>query len=251
MPRSFFLTASLLCLSLWSFGCGGAQPAPGPEAAGPGTQAPAATSEAPVVSAPTSLVVGPGSITPDAADTALSPPSASDLARYTSDIPGEGGLNASLKTDLGTIRCALYPEQAPVTVANFVGLARGLKAWKDPASGEVKVGTPLYAGTMFHRVIPKFMIQGGDPLGTGTGGPGYQFGDEFAPELRHDKPGRLSMANSGPGTNGSQFFVTEVATPHLDGKHTIFGQCDNEKLVRLITSSSDIKVKLLEVGFYR
>jgi peptidyl-prolyl cis-trans isomerase A (cyclophilin A) len=108
-------------------------------------------------------------------------------------------------------------------VANFVGLATGTRAWSDPGSGQ-QVKRPLYDGTIFHRVIPNFMIQGGDPLGIGSGGPGFRFADEFHAELRHDKPGILSMANAGPNTNGSQFFITHRATPWLDGKHSVFGE---------------------------
>ncbi|MDP9268837.1 MAG: peptidylprolyl isomerase [Acidobacteriota bacterium] len=120
----------------------------------------------------------------------------------------------------------LFPDKAPKTVANFVGLAQGTKDWKNPMTGTAKHGVPLYTGTIFHRVIPNFMIQGGDPIGNGTGSPGYTFEDEFTPTLKFDRPGRLAMANSGPNTNGSQFFITEVPTPHLNMKHTIFGQCD-------------------------
>ncbi|MFD0683905.1 peptidylprolyl isomerase [Actinomadura fibrosa] len=132
---------------------------------------------------------------------------------------------ATLNTSLGKIVIQLYPEQAPETVANFVDLAEGNRTWHDPNTGQ-KTDAPLYNGTIFHRVIPNFMIQGGDPLGTGTGGPGYQFKDEFHPDLRFNKPYLLAMANAGPGTNGSQFFITTNvgATQHLTGRHTIFGK---------------------------
>jgi peptidyl-prolyl cis-trans isomerase A (cyclophilin A) len=130
---------------------------------------------------------------------------------------------ATFKTSLGDIRVQLKPESAPKTVENFVGLATGKKEWTDPRSGE-KRSDSLYAGTVFHRVIPNFMIQGGDPLGTGTGGPGYKFEDETKGGPSFDKPGLLAMANAGPNTNGSQFFITEVPTPWLTGNHTIFGE---------------------------
>lgn len=130
---------------------------------------------------------------------------------------------ATFETNLGTFKVKLFDKEAPNTVANFVGLAEGTKEWTDPNTGK-KETKPLYPGTVFHRVIKNFMIQGGDPLGRGTGGPGYRFGDEFHPELRHSKPGMLSMANAGPGTNGSQFFITVVPTPWLDDKHSIFGE---------------------------
>lgn len=130
---------------------------------------------------------------------------------------------AIFETSMGTFKVQLFPDKAPKTVENFVGLAKGTKEWTDPKSGK-KEKKPLYNGTVFHRIIPDFMIQGGDPLGNGTGGPGYQFADEFSPDLKHSHPGFLSMANAGPGTNGSQFFVTVAATPWLDGKHTIFGE---------------------------
>lgn len=143
---------------------------------------------------------------------------------------------AIFDTTMGKMTCELFPDKAPKTVANFVGLANGTKDWKHPFTGKDMKGTPLYDGTTFHRVIPNFMIQGGDPIGNGTGDPGYRFDDEFSPDLRFDRPGRLAMANSGPSTNGSQFFITEVPTPHLNDRHTIFGQCDDASvdLVRRI-----------------
>ena len=124
----------------------------------------------------------------------------------------------------GEIKLELHPDKTPLTVANFVGLAEGTKE----LGGGAKSGTRFYDGLTFHRVIPDFMVQAGCPLGTGTGGPGYQFEDETTDELRHDTPGILSMANAGPGTNGSQFFITHVATPWLDGKHTVFGKVAGE-----------------------
>ncbi|RYF04436.1 MAG: peptidylprolyl isomerase [Deltaproteobacteria bacterium] len=131
-------------------------------------------------------------------------------------------VQADLHTSLGKVSVRLFAQQCPLTVGNFVALARGESSWTDPAGNTVK--KPLYDGTIFHRVIPDFMIQGGDPAGTGSGGPGYRFGDEIVAELSHSKPGILSMANAGPNTNGSQFFLTEAATPWLDGKHTVFGE---------------------------
>src|SRR5499425_2896246 len=136
------------------------------------------------------------------------------------------GLYAIFETNQGEITCELFPDKAPKTVANFRGLAEGTKEFTDDKTGQ-KTTRRFYDGLTFHRVIPKFMIQGGCPLGAGTGGPGYRFEDEFSKDLRFDRPGRLAMANSGPNTNGSQFFITEVPTPHLNGHHTIFGQCDD------------------------
>jgi peptidyl-prolyl cis-trans isomerase A (cyclophilin A) len=130
---------------------------------------------------------------------------------------------ATLHTTAGDIVVQLFPDQAPVTVQNFVGLAEGSKEWRNPANGQ-KSNEPLYNGTVFHRVIEGFMIQGGDPLGSGRGGPGYEFKDEFHPDLRFDRPYLLAMANAGPGTNGSQFFITVGPTPHLNRRHTIFGE---------------------------
>jgi peptidyl-prolyl cis-trans isomerase A (cyclophilin A) len=136
------------------------------------------------------------------------------------------GPTAVLDTSMGRITCRLFDKQAPQTVANFVGLADGTKDWTDPATREKEHGKPLYDGTTFHRVIPGFMAQGGDPLGTGLGDPGYYIQDEIDPSLMFNVPGRLAMANSGPNTDGSQFFVTEEILPDLNGHYTIFGECD-------------------------
>jgi peptidyl-prolyl cis-trans isomerase A (cyclophilin A) len=141
------------------------------------------------------------------------------------------GPTAVIDTTMGRLTCKLYDQQAPVTVANFIGLAEGTKDWTDPKTLKKVHNQPYYNGTTFHRVIPEFMIQGGDRMGTGAGDPGYFFQDEIDPSLPFDQPGRLAMANAGPGpsgggTNGSQFFITETPVPQLNGKHTIFGQCD-------------------------
>ena len=135
----------------------------------------------------------------------------------------ESGTYALFDTSEGSFTIRLFEKEAPNTVANFVGLAEGTKAWKDPATGKAGSG-PYYNGIVFHRVIDGFMIQGGDRLGTGTGGPGYNFADEFHPSLRHTRAGILSMANAGPNTNGSQFFITLGPTPHLDNRHSVFGE---------------------------
>ena len=132
-------------------------------------------------------------------------------------------LHAHFTTTEGAFSIRLFDEDAPKTVENFVGLAEGTKEWTDPKTRQ-KVTGRYYDGLIFHRVIEGFMIQGGDPLGTGTGGPGYMFGDEFSPKRRHDKSGILSMANAGPNTNGSQFFITLAPTPWLDNRHTVFGE---------------------------
>jgi peptidyl-prolyl cis-trans isomerase A (cyclophilin A) len=132
-------------------------------------------------------------------------------------------LIATLHTNHGPIVVRLFPDHAPKTVRNFVELAEGGREWTDPRTGRASTDR-LYDGTVFHRVIPDFMIQGGDPLGSGRGGPGYKFGDEIHPDLRFDRPYLLAMANAGPGTNGSQFFITVGPTAWLNGKHTIFGE---------------------------
>jgi peptidyl-prolyl cis-trans isomerase A (cyclophilin A) len=158
---------------------------------------------------------------------------------------------ATFQTSMGEIVVKLLPEKAPKTVANFVGLAEGTKEWTDPRTGQ-KSKARLYDATVFHRVIPEFMIQGGDPLGTGTGGPGYRFEDEIGPDNRFSKPGLLAMANAGPNTNGSQFFITEVPTPHLDRGHTIFGEVvKGGELVPKIARAGNGKVRLDKVVITR
>lgn len=165
-------------------------------------------------------------------------------------VPGDGKLHARFVTSMGDIECVLHEKDTPQTVNNFVALALGNVEWTKPDGTRTKV--PLYTGTLFHRVIPDFMIQGGCPRGTGTGGPGWQFRDECRPNLCHDGAGVLSMANAGPGTNGSQFFITEVATPWLDGKHTVFGKVTKGvDLVPKITRAGNGKVRLERVEIFR
>jgi peptidyl-prolyl cis-trans isomerase A (cyclophilin A) len=174
----------------------------------------------------------PPSTTPPAtppASTSQELPDSPDTQAHVSPQPT--GPTAVFDTSMGRITCKLFDKQAPKTVANFIGLAEGTKDWTDPVTHKKMRNKPLYNGTQFHRVIPEFMIQGGDPTATGMGDPGYMFEDEFDPSLNFDVPGRLAMANSGPNTNGSQFFITEVPTEHLNQKHTIFGQCDDSSLL--------------------
>jgi peptidyl-prolyl cis-trans isomerase A (cyclophilin A) len=168
---------------------------------------------------------------------------------------------AIINTTAGKMTCTLFPDKAPIGVENFIGLASGTKDWKNPVSGANKHGVPLYDGTIFHRVIPGFMIQGGDPAGNGSGDPGYKFKNEASPDLLFDRPGRLAYANSGPGTNGSQFFITEVATPHLNGGYTIFGQCDElsvalvKQIAHMATDPTNDKpfrpVKIIHISIVR
>jgi peptidyl-prolyl cis-trans isomerase A (cyclophilin A) len=145
----------------------------------------------------------------------------------TLGITASAETTATIDTTAGKLTCTLFPDKAPIGVANFIGLSNGTKDWTSPVSHAKKHGVPLYDGTIFHRVIPNFMVQGGDPKGDGSGDPGYAFKNETSPDLKFDRPGRMAYANAGPDTNGSQFFITEMAYPSLDGKYTIFGQCDD------------------------
>ncbi len=171
---------------------------------------------------------------PAAGGDEVRPQVAADLATYLEGIPGKGKIMATIETTMGDFHCELY-QDVPMTVANFIGLATGKKAWIDPNTDAVQKNKPFFNGIIFHRVIPDFMVQVGDPLGQGIGGPGYNFDNEIVKGRVHDKGGVLSMANAGPGTNGSQFFITEKATPWLDGKHTVFGHCAEVDLVKKIT----------------
>src|SRR5512136_2228777 len=172
--------------------------------------------------------------TPSAAPKA-SPPA----AQKSSTAAPAKNPEAIFHTTAGDMKCQLFPDKAPKAVANFIGLATGKKDWTNPATGQTEHGKPLYDGVIFHRVIPEFMIQGGDPLGTGTGGPGYRFADEIGPDNKFSKAGLLAMANAGPNTNGSQFFITEVPTPHLDRGHTIFGE---------VVKGGDLVAKIAKAG---
>lgn len=195
------------------------------------------------------------------AATAQAPNTSSTSAQHaTTEKAAQGALpqpketTATIETTAGNITCILFPDQAPLTVANFIGLSTGTKEWKDPKTGKMVKGVPLYNGTIFHRVIPNFMIQGGDPAGNGSGDPGYSFKDEFSPSLTFDQPGRLAMANSGPGTNGSQFFITEIAYASLNGGYTLFGQCDDasvtlvKQIARMGRDSNDRPYKPVKIN---
>jgi peptidyl-prolyl cis-trans isomerase A (cyclophilin A) len=156
------------------------------------------------------------------------------LADAEKGLPGKGNLQAEIKTDKGVLVCELYSDKAPITVANFVGLARGLRPWKNPEGKWVK--THAYDGTTFHRVVKGFMIQGGDPKGTGAGEPGFVIPDEVWEDAHHDQRGLICMANRGPNTNGMQFFVMDGVAAHLDGGYTIFGKCGPEEVVDALAS---------------
>src|SRR4029077_12170850 len=170
--------------------------------------------------------------------------------------PASAPLMATIETSKGKFTCGFYEQQAPIAVANFRGLPRGVRPWLDPKT-EKWLKKPFYDGLTFHRVIPGFMIQGGDPKGNGTGNPGYKFKNETSPTVTFDRPGRLAYANAGPDTNGSQFFITEVPYPSLNGKYTIFGQCDDaavelvKKLARMATDGErplrPIKITHIEI----
>ena len=175
-----------------------------------------------------------------AAAWAQSTPSAQGASAAKPSAPAKPAVHATpskpmavINTTVGKLTCTLFPDKAPIGVENFIGLASGTKDWKNPVSGATKHGVPLYDGTIFHRVIPEFMIQGGDPAGNGSGDPGYKFKNEVSSDLLFDQPGRLAYANAGPDTNGSQFFITEDAehSRQLSGSYTIFGQCDEATVV--------------------
>jgi len=157
-----------------------------------------------------------------------------------------GKPKAIIDTTAGKLTCTLFPDKAPIGVQNFIGLAEGTKDWTNPVTHAKKHGVPLYDGTICHRVIPEFMIQCGDPAGNGSGDPGYAFKNETSPDLKFDRPGRLAYANAGPDTNGSQFFITEVPYPSLNGGYTIFGQCDPasvelvKKIARMPRNANDM-----------
>ena len=189
--------------------------------------------------------------------TAAKPSGAATPAVHAATKP-----TAIINTSAGKMTCTLFPDKAPIGVENFIGLASGTKDWKNPVSGATKHGVPLYDGTIFHRVIPEFMIQGGDPAGNGSGDPGYKFKNETSPDLLFDRAGRLAYANAGPNTNGSQFFITEVATSNLNGGYTIFGQCDEatvalvKQIARMATDpATDHKplrpVKIIHISIVR
>jgi peptidyl-prolyl cis-trans isomerase A (cyclophilin A) len=190
----------------------------------------------------------------------LRPPDLKDVKRYTVDLEGDGPLMAKITTKFGDLNCELFEDKAPLTVGNFVGLARGLHPFRD-ANGDI-VKRPFYDGLIFHRVIPGFMIQGGDPAGNGGGGPGYKFATEVSDQLRHDKPGIMSMANAGPNTNGSQFFIMDGARSSLDGSYNVFGLCKETNVVSEIASVKTIQdggessrpedpPKIIKVEIYR
>ena len=172
---------------------------------------------------------------PSMAQSSPSLPDAPSTMAHEEPPPTPAGPTVIIDTTMGRLVCKLFDKEAPVTSANFVGLATGTKSYIDPTTAKKVTGVPFYDGTTFHRVIPGFMIQGGDKLGTGMGDAGYYFGDEFSPALRFDIPGRMAMANSGPNTNGSQFFITETAQPELNGKYNIFGQCDEHSVLLVST----------------
>lgn len=206
-------------------GCGAPPaPAPPPESQAPPVvpQEPAAT-PAPVTPAPTTPAPTPAPSTEKPAAPAETPaPPAADTAKPSASKHGPG-MYAHITTNHGEMVARLFDKDVPKTVENFVGLAEGKKQWRNPRT-QTMVRRPYYNNLTFHRIIPGFMVQGGDPEGTGMGGPGFTFADEFNPKLHHSKPGILSMANAGPDTNGGQFFITLAPTPHLDNRHSVFGE---------------------------
>lgn len=229
-------------------GCDKAPPEPvgtSPEPAKAEAEAPEAPAKAPVPSAAPaapSIPVPKGHRRVTARPVATGPVSPDDPAKgtftleeATRGLQGSGELVAEMRTDQGKLECTLFEDRAPITVANFVGLARGLRPWKNPKGEWVK--TPAYDGTTFHRVVRGFMVQGGDPTGTGAGNPGYVIPDEIWEGAYHSERGLLCMANRGPNTNAMQFFILDGAAPHLDGGYTIFGKCGPDSVIEKIAST--------------
>jgi peptidyl-prolyl cis-trans isomerase A (cyclophilin A) len=209
-------------------GCKGAPP----ELEPPPTKDPASDSTATPAAAPVKTAALPPGVGRPGGD----PMNGSfSLADATKDIPGKGSIVAKIDTSKGVLQCKLFDDKAPVTVANFIGLATGKRAWKDPNSA-LWVNKPAYDGTGFHRIIKGFMIQGGDPKGNGSGEPGYVIKDELWEGAKHDRAGLLCMANRGPNTNGAQFFITDQAAAHLDTSYTIFGECAPVEVVHDIAN---------------
>lgn len=243
-PRRLAVALCLVALPLVAGGCRGSDstppgaeqqaqspppPATATEAATTRAPVPARSSEDPLVDPPDGPFPSMGGDDGATAPTVVQ-------TRYTRDIEGTGKLYAVLETSAGTIRCRLYEDEAPRTVDNFVGLARGTKPWRDPRTGET-VKRPLYDGLVFHRVIPGLLVQSGDPTGTGNGHPGFFIEDEFADGLSHNQAGVLSMAQSRPDGNGSQFFITDAPAQQFDGRYPIFGLCGNTDVVRTIANA--------------
>jgi len=233
---SFSASVSLIC-ALTSSAC----KSPPPELE-PADKDPAADTKGEAKTAAGKAADPHGSQGGSSSGGAAAPPSADDpmkgnfsLADATKDLKGSGPIVAKIETSKGALQCRLYDDKAPITVANFIGLATGKRTWKDPNSGQW-VNRPAYDGTTFHRIIKGFMIQGGDAKGNGTGEPGYVIKDEIWSGAKHDRAGLLCMANRGPNTNGAQFFITDVPTPNLDGGYTIFGECAPVELVHEIAS---------------
>ena len=224
-PLVLLLTASAIALTA---GC----KASPPELEPPPTKDPASTPATGAAAPARTATPAPGGGGQKGSD----PLSGSfSLADATKDLPGKGSIVAKIETSKGVLQCKLFDDKAPVTVANFIGLATGKRSWKDPNSG-LWANKPAYDGTGFHRIIKGFMIQGGDPKGNGSGEPGYVIKDELWEGAKHDRAGLLCMANRGPNTNGAQFFITDAAAAHLDTSYTIFGECAPVEIVHDIAN---------------
>ena len=225
-----WILRSLCVVAIAAAGCGAPEPARAPESQPPAA-APSEPAPTPAPATPPPSTERPAAAPDKPAETPAAPaetpaapsePAAADTAKPSAAKHGPG-VYAHITTNHGTMVARLFDKEVPKTVQNFVGLAEGKKQWRNPRSNSM-VRRPYYNNLTFHRIIPGFMIQGGDPEGTGMGGPGYTFEDEFHPKLRHSKAGILSMANAGPNTNGGQFFITLGPTPHLDNRHSVFGE---------------------------